>query len=66
MDGANPAPSPLGKFPNAELDSDMQATLDNNHLKAYGFSFHETYRHALRFYKGKICRTKDGLPYSLK
>ena len=44
---------PGGNVPSDQSENDMHAALDENYLKLYGFSFQETYRHALRFYKGK-------------
>ena len=57
MEATNFVSSPIGNVPDAELDNEAQSSLDDNYLKLYGFNFSETYRHALRFYKGiKIIR----------
>ena len=42
---------PGGNVPSDQSENDMHAALDETYLKLYGFSFQETYRHALRFYK---------------
>ena len=53
MEASNSASASLGKFPDTELELEMQSSLDVTYLALYGFTFTDTYRHVLRFYKGK-------------
>ena len=54
MESTNSVSSTPGRLPDTQLDNETQSSLDESYLKLYGFNFNDTYRHALRFYKGNV------------
>ena len=52
MESKNSVPSSHGKLSDTQLDNEDQPSLDESYQKLYGFNFNDTYRYALRFYKG--------------
>ena len=54
MESKNSVPSSHGKLSDTQLDNEDQSSLDENYQKLYGFNFNDTYRYALRFYKGNL------------